>query len=188
MSLLSFIADRIIQRAKRTPYTHLSAGLDHTLDDPDEADYMERYWLFNAYERIDGKHVSPIGWLPSIRIHRIKKSDDDRALHDHPWKFVTVILKGGYYEVRPIYSDWYCFVGDSTEVVTQRYQSGESIKWHGPGSILVRRHTDFHRLIVPEGGEAWTMFCTGKYMHKWGFMHDGSKMIHTLYKAAFGKR
>lgn len=175
MSLLSFIADRIIQRAKRTPYTHLSAVLDHTLDDPDEADYMERYWLFNAYERIDGKHVSPIGWLPSIRIHRIKKSDDDRALHDHPWKFVTFILKGGYYEVRPFSAP-----GGP--------KGGTMTRWYGPGSILVRKHTDFHRLIVHEGGEAWTMFCTGKYMHKWGFMHDGSKMIHTLYKAAFGRR
>lgn len=36
------------------------------------------------------------GW--SLKLHVILKSDDDRALHDHPWWFVTLPLVNGYVE------------------------------------------------------------------------------------------
>lgn len=34
----------------------------------------------------------------SLKLHIILRSDDDRALHDHPWWFVTWILVNGYIE------------------------------------------------------------------------------------------
>lgn len=34
----------------------------------------------------------------SLKLHVIMKSDDDRALHDHPWWFATFILVNGYKE------------------------------------------------------------------------------------------
>jgi len=185
MRIFEYIADRLIARAKRTPYSHIINGVGLT-QNPDEADYMERYWLFNPYESSAGG--KPIKWLPSVRIHRIKKSDDDRALHDHPWRFVTVILKGGYYEVRPVYGDRYTEQETGCPLRLQGVIRHET-KWHGPGSILIRSHKDFHRLVVPEGGEAWTMFTTGKYLHKWGFLHrDSYKIAYDTYLKVFGKR
>lgn len=34
----------------------------------------------------------------SLKLHIILRSDDDRALHDHPWTFWTLMLSGGYWE------------------------------------------------------------------------------------------
>lgn len=78
------IAQWLIKRAKRTPYSHITSA--------DGADlYMGRWWLFNAY-RWD--------WLPSIRVHHICRADQDPHLHDHPWDARTIILAGHYVEQR----------------------------------------------------------------------------------------
>src|SRR4051812_2647930 len=48
--------------------------------------YLRR-WVLN---------ISRVG---SIRLHHWYSSDDPRALHDHAWWFLTLVLKGGYYDV-----------------------------------------------------------------------------------------
>ena len=40
--------------------------------------------------------VDPVG----LMVHRIDQPDADRHLHDHPWWFVAVVLRGGYEQVR----------------------------------------------------------------------------------------
>ncbi len=104
-------------------------------------------------------------WLPGFRVHNILQSDDDRALHDHPFSFLTVILKGGYYE----------------------YLSDYSKKWHGAPAILWRPATTLHRIELLEehhrgGGwegvptfttklmPAWTLVFRSRYFRPWGFM------------------
>ncbi|MFJ1257876.1 hypothetical protein [Cupriavidus sp. CuC1] len=141
MKLLPKLVDALIRRAMRTPYFHLKG-------------YMERYWLI-PYNR----------FAPAARIHHILRSDDDRAFHDHPWPYVTVILRGGYTEVTPVYD------------ASGLYQ-GEARKWHGPGSILFRRAKSWHRLEVPEGKTAWTLFITGKYQQRWGFMPNPAGKVY----------
>src|SRR4051812_20885395 len=37
----------------------------------------------------------------SIRIHHWIRSDDKRFFHDHPWGFLTIVLKGSYIDVSP---------------------------------------------------------------------------------------
>ena len=69
-----WLADRLIARAMRTPYIHLEG-------------YMNRWWLI-PYNRFG----------IAVRIHEILRSDADRDLHDHPWWYVTIILRGGYWE------------------------------------------------------------------------------------------
>src|SRR5574341_86665 len=172
--------DWLIERAKRTPYWHLDG-------------YMERYWLvpyskvakrkieylragyFNCplepliVVRTDG--TGPVTWRRPIarllqhfdiaaRVHHILRSDHGRDPHDHPWWFVSIILRGGYYEVR--------FDADGG--------SGEA-RWHGPGSILFRRATDLHKLMLPDGQTAWTLFITGKKCQTWGFKPEGRDKI-----------
>src|ERR1700756_1815271 len=34
----------------------------------------------------------------SVRVHHWLGPDDHRALHDHPWWFLTIVLKGSYSE------------------------------------------------------------------------------------------
>ena len=145
--LIGQMPERIIRRAMRTPYVHL-------------AGYMERFWLLRLGQRGGGQS----GPYPLIgaRVHHILRSDDDRHFHDHPWWYLTIILRGGYWEIRPVRVDG---------VVTCVRRT-----WHGPGSILLRRAASWHRLELPEGQTAWTLFCTGPKVQHWGFLVRGAKV------------
>ena len=77
-------------------------------------------------------------WFPfNILLHKILKSDLG-DLHDHYWSYITIILKGGYWE--------------STENGTF---------WRGPGYIGFRKATDRHSLKIPKGKPAWTLLLAG---------------------------
>ena len=77
-------------------------------------------------------------WFPfNILLHKILKSDLG-DLHDHYWSYITIILKGGYWE--------------ST-------QNGTF--WRGPGYIGFRKATDRHSLKIPRGKPAWTLLLAG---------------------------
>jgi hypothetical protein len=85
------VADWLIERAQRTPYTDIH-GKDGSL-------YMQRWWLFNPYFPVT--YLRQFEWFPiSVRLHHIVRPDDDRHLHDHPWNCRTIILRGGYCEQR----------------------------------------------------------------------------------------
>lgn len=70
------LADRLTVYAMRTPYFHLPSD-----EDPS---YMGRYWVFNPYDR----KTNVPRWAPlipfSIRVHHIKRADNERHMHDHP--------------------------------------------------------------------------------------------------------
>ena len=97
-------------------------------------DYLRRWWIV------------PRNPLMNVYLHEILHSDDDRALHDHPWANQTLVIDGGYQEVTP--------AGDHTRTV---------------GEIIYREATDLHRLVVPAGGRAVTLFITGPVVREWGF-------------------
>lgn len=144
---------RIIARSLRTPYTHLPG-------------YMERYWFLRIGRRGGGQsgHYPLIG----ARVHHILRSDSGRDYHDHPWPFVTIILRGGYWEWRPVL-DAAGFIID------------EQCRWYGPGSVIVRRAGTWHRLVLPAGQTAWTLFCTGPKSQGWGFLVGNRKVAWREY-------
>lgn len=117
----NWLIDRIVAHARRRPYRHLPG-------------YMERYWMFRT------------PWL-SCRLHVILASDDDRALHDHPFPWCSIILRGGYFEIT---------------------QAGR--RWCGRGSVRARRATTLHRLELPHRGTTClTLFFMGPRWREWGF-------------------
>lgn len=79
----------------------------------------------------------------SIRIHHFLASDDDRAFHDHPWWFLTLVLRGSY-------TDWNPAGFDVLRAGSIRYRPA----YH--------RHT-----VLTEG--VWTLVVTGPRMRQWGF-------------------
>lgn len=102
--------------------------------------YMERYYLlFKDRPR----------WFPfNITLHKICESDIP-VLHDHPWGYIAIILKGGYIE----------------NVPGNRFH-------RGPGHILFRRAESLHWLeIIDE--PSWSLFFMGKRHREWGFLKDG---------------
>ena len=96
-------------------------------------DYMRRWW------------VIPRNRFFNVYLHCIGRNDDDRALHDHPWWNVSIILRGAYREVMP----------DGQRVLR-------------PGHVVFRGAETLHRLEVVKG-PVWTLFITGPRVREWGF-------------------
>lgn len=126
---------------------------------PDDAipAYMWRWWRIvrNAFF--------------NIYYHNVRRSDDDRALHDHPWVNLSIVLDGGYFE----------------HVILEGGVHRKT--WFGPGSVRFRWHgKKAHRLELervyhqnvedPTFSElpVKTIFITGPVLRRWGFHHpDG---------------
>jgi hypothetical protein len=91
--------------------------------------------------------------IGSIRLHHWIRSDDKRAPHDHPWWFVTLVLKGSY-------TDRTFLNPDSTPMwETDKLQTG---------AIRYRPANHRHIVDVTPGG-CWTLMITGKKIRNWGF-------------------
>lgn len=106
---------------------------DFIIGDPIDP-YMKRWWII------------PRNRLFNIYLHRILKSDDDRAKHDHPWASMSLILGGRYVEALD--------GGDHERLA---------------GDIVFRRAITAHRLIIPPSGSALSLFITGPTVRTWGF-------------------
>lgn len=108
-------------------------------------------WSFFEWSKKSGDPLYMTRWkldffLFSLRLHRFSRSDDDRALHDHAWSFITIILSGGYFDL----TDY-------------------GFEWCGPGSIKFRRKTHKHTIIIPDGYVSWSVVLTGPQVRRWGF-------------------
>lgn len=96
----------------------------------------------------------------SVYIHRILRSDDDRALHDHRGDNVSVILKGGYVEVTPRG----CGIPRNA-AAAQVHETA----FYGAGQVLDRAAEAAHRLVLEPGEEVVTLFITAPTVREWGF-------------------
>lgn len=120
------------------------------LDRDGKTPYLERYYILLKDRK----------WFPfNIVIHKVLRSDLD-DLHDHPWPYATLILKGGYWET-----------------------TTKGHFWRRPGWFTVRRATALHRLELEPGAECWTLFFMGPQLRDWGFVRDGEWVQHEQYLA-----
>lgn len=124
---------------------------------------MSRWKFMKKFEIPDFENPSDIylrrwnvvvtPWF-SVKVHHILRPDNDRALHDHPWGFVTLILHGGYMEELPIGTrggKWY------TEFVKR-----------GVGSVHRIKPEGLHRIDSVKPG-TWTLVLTTGKKRVWGF-------------------
>ena len=117
------------------------------MDRVENEPYLERYYLF-----LRERNRFPF----NIFLHKFLKSDPD-DVHDHPWPYATVILKGGYWEWIPHFDT----VGRKT---------GEYQVWRGPGHFRVSKANSFHRIELDPDITAWTLFMPGPKQRDWGFL------------------
>ena len=54
---------------------------------------------------------------------------------------------------------------------------GKERKWRGPGWFAWRSHDDFHRVEIPEGGYAMTLFIKGPHGKMGSFFMDKGKPV-----------
>lgn len=99
----------------------------------------------------------------NIYVHKFLRSDDDRALHTHPWAFnCSILLQGQYLEhtqagkfIRKA-GDWKFRWGPAphrVELVRAAFAIG-GMKSHAFGKPL----------------PCWTVFITGPRVRRWGFL------------------
>ncbi len=116
--------------------------------------YLERWYLtpWSRYER--GSAPTSLldrirRRLPSIYLHHFLHSDDDRALHDHPWINLSILLRGFYIE---------------------HTIAAGGVNHHElflEGAIKFRFARQAHRIEVT--APCWTLFLTGPVIRDWGF-------------------
>lgn len=95
-------------------------------------------------------------------LHNFRRSDDDSALHDHPWPSCSIILRGSYYEVMPAFPR--LWPEDRTTI----------IRYRRAGDIVFRGAMTPHRVVLPEDDsgdpiECWSLFLVGPRLRDWGF-------------------
>ena len=145
-------------------------GRKRTIYDRDgKIPYLDRYYVF-----LKDRNRFPF----NITLHKVMVSDEP-VLHDHPWGYATLILKGGYWEHIPLKNETTGGVVGTTRV------------WRGPGHFRIRSADDLHWLELEKdeaGNEipCWSLFFMGKKKKEWGFlsyvdtkdMDRGYKWIH----------
>lgn len=155
-----------------------AAQIDRKVDvripgDPLIEAYMLRWWkiMRNAYF--------------NIYLHIIQRSDDDTALHDHPWWNFSIVLDGGY---------WECTIAEGGIHRRKWYGPGMmQFRWHGAGAHRLELDTkrvqsgyaDTGSYVERDGVQvtlrdpvtyqkdlpARSIFITGPVLRRWGFHH-----------------
>lgn len=134
MKLPGRIIAAIHRRLMRAPHTRAPDFIIGGADDP----YMLRWWII------------PRNKFFNIYLHNFRRSDDDRALHDHPWLNMSVLLDGQYTEHTI-----------DAGGVNQRHV-------YAAGDIKLRGAKAAHRIELTHG-PCWSLFITGPVMREWGF-------------------
>lgn len=118
------------------------------------SDYMHRYYVF----------IKDRKWFPfNVTLHKIVRSDDP-IFHDHPWPYMTIILKGGYYEHTPVFDN-------------NGKKFAEVTIWRGAGSIICRGANEYHWLELEGDRPVTTLFFMGPQQKEWGFLVEAKQGI-----------
>lgn len=120
--------------------------------------YLVRYYLF-----LKDRKRFPF----NVFLHKFLKSDPD-DLHDHPWPYATLILKGGYWEWLPIYDE-------------NGRRMTEAPVWRKPGHFRISGAKSLHRIELDPSVECWTLFMPGPHQREWGFIHKNKWINHEQY-------
>lgn len=97
-------------------------------------DYLRRWFVVPRNEQCN------------VYLHQILRSDDDRALHDHPWANTSYLIAG-------------CYIEHTVE--------GQFLRT--AGDVVERSAETLHRLEVIPGKHAVSLFMTGPKVREWGF-------------------
>lgn len=139
-SATSWLADRLVSWAKmRMPDLYVGGKLDP---------YLIRW------------HLLPRNPIFNVYLHKFLRSDDDRALHDHPWANLSILLKGSYTE--------HTIAAGGIHHRVRRVAGDWVLRWSGKLA---------HRIEINEGA-CWTLFITGPKYREWGFHCRDAGWIH----------
>jgi len=147
------LAEALIRRITRRPPDVIIGGAD--------APYLRRW------------HVLPRNRFFNLYLHHFLRDDDDRALHDHPWAWCSLVLAGGYYE----------HTIAAGGIHHRRWRPAGSVRISGPRRAhRIEPHKQTIRYWMEHGGHmgrqpaptvnhvtCFTLFATGPTVRAWGF-------------------
>lgn len=87
----------------------------------------------------------------ALYLHRFDGPDPRSTLHDHPWNFLAVVLRGGYVERR---------LNPQTMTVNESHR----VRWVN----RVRTH-DAHAIMRLLRVPTWTLLLVGRRQRTWGY-------------------
>lgn len=104
----------------------------------------------------------------SIYLHKIATPDSRPVLHDHPWTFVSFILRGGYDEVR------------LNKHTLNQY--AKSVRF-----LNIMRRDDAHFIQRLHKGPAWTLVFTGRRRRTWGYWRRLPEIYNPSSRYSYSK-
>lgn len=110
--------------------------------------YLRRWWLI------------PRNPIFNVYLHQFLRSDDDRALHDHPWINCSILLRGMYLE----------------HTIEAGGINRRTVLLEGDWRIRLSGKLA-HRVELVDG-PCWTLFITGPRYRSWGFHCPESGWVH----------
>ena len=128
----------------------MSKAPDFIVGDPKNP-YLLRWWIL------------PRNRFFNIYLHKFLRDDDARALHDHPYFSISIILKGCYFEQLFAYP----------QAVKKTYSMLKFFRFKKrvAGQVIFRRASTAHKIILKNKKPCWSLFITGPRVREWGFYY-----------------
>jgi hypothetical protein len=141
---------------------------------------MRRYTLTTSDGEVylDRLRIVQTPWF-GVYLHRLDVPDPGVDLHDHPWTFASVILRGGYDEE-------VCDTDDAEDCArwAERWPGtctrGFTRSWTAR-SVHRLLLTECHRITRLHRSPTWTLIITGPRRRSWGFYQPEGFVDHRDY-------
>lgn len=107
-----------------------------------------------------------------LYVHHWHRPDADRDVHDHPWRFATLVLRGGY-----------------TEILADNPAGGrvaDRLARRRPFSLHVMPRDRAHRVIAVRPS-TWTLLLVGPKRQDWGFYVPNVPLLANRGRNAYGR-
>lgn len=101
-----------------------------------------------------------------VYLHRMSAPDPGIDLHDHPWPFASIILRGGYTE-EVAEAREACVLAEIAEAFPNA-QRGIIRHWRAGSVHRVRLH-ECHRIVDLRRQPTWSLVLLGRTARSWGF-------------------
>lgn len=118
--------------------------------------YLHRWYVLRTF------------WI-TIFIHKFVRSDEDRALHDHPWNFLVIPVWRGYIEHSKKRCDcWRCNCSNPSCPSLHPWHESET-RVYPIISTRYRKAEYRHRVELVQGKPSWSIFIHFRKRRDWGF-------------------
>jgi hypothetical protein len=117
-----------------------------------------------------------------ILLHHMSAPDPGRDLHDHPWAFLSIVLWGGYLEVRADTRTAVELAKHAQASPLPRAVAGHLVP-RFRGSVRFLGLHECHTIVELYGPTCWTLVIGGPRRRRWGFYTADGYMDEKLYDA-----